>query len=145
MGETVKPTRARRYSRQPSRLAVEAARHLGMRPGSVEQMIHGHSPIHLRFQTLLRAAITVGDLAAYEQLMLGVYVAEESIEERAANIPLLFERLQAADATEETCRQAYHLHKNASTRRALILATHERAAAGRRLVLALREEDRTDA
>ena len=66
---TLPPGTRPRHSARPSRLAVYAAPKLGMRPGSVEQLIPGHSPLHERFATLVAAALEVGDANMVARLM----------------------------------------------------------------------------
>lgn len=105
MGGTVQTPERRRHYRRPSRLAVDAARELGVRPGTVEQAIHGHDPVHLRFAAIVRAAVRLNDRNILAKLMRPVEEALGNLPavEYSADLVLAYVR---ADAREDLARDA---------------------------------------
>ena len=116
------PTRSKvRHYRSPSRLAEYAAPLLHMQPGSVEQLIHGHTPIQERFAILVRAAIALGDHEMYHRLMGPTEMVIDGVEMPE---PDAEHRADLADAEEDRAQAEYRAHPSPETARALLKARH---------------------
>ena len=98
------PSSCRRY-RAPARFAVLAARRLGMRPVSVEQMVHGYLPVQDRLEAILEGAIATGDVAVIEKVLRPIERAKRRLEAIQLT-PDLIRRAQTADAAEDVAESA---------------------------------------
>jgi hypothetical protein len=101
------PTAPRkRHYRTPSRLARYVATDLGLKPASVEQLIHGHAPIQERFAALVRAARLLGDHAMEARLMGPVRAVNADLPALELNATLI-RTATAADLREDQSRTAF--------------------------------------
>lgn len=114
MDPTVTATAPRRHYRRPSRLAVYVAPQLGMQPGAVEQLIHGHDQIQVRFAALVAGALALDDRSIYAKLMAPVNAAHD----RAPRLeePAALRIAGEADALEEIAEVQYLTCRTPETR-----------------------------
>lgn len=103
---TVPPANAARHYRPPSRVALVAARALGLQPETVHQSVYGHAPVHQRLATILEAAIGLGDHGMVERLMRPI---ERVLSRRPVEplSPAVICEAQAADSAEDMAEVQY--------------------------------------
>lgn len=115
MSDTVGQPNRRRHYRKPSRLAEYAAPRLGMRPQSVEQLLHGHSRIQDRYQVLLQAA-----LATHDDQMLDVLLRPFECVEGAPIDGGCELEADLADAAEDEAQAHYRADRSRDAARLLL-------------------------
>jgi hypothetical protein len=111
MRTTLRSAERARYYRQHSRLAQRAAQELGVRPGTIEQMIHGHTPIQERFWALVHVAMELGDQYVLDKLLSPAPPRGVAPAPRLTPSLLLTE--SEADAAEDVARDRYILDRRA--------------------------------
>lgn len=107
MTTTVRPSAPAPHYAEPSRLAIAAAPRLGMQPKSVEQLIHGHDPIHERMGVLLAAAVGLHDDAMVARLMAPIDAALAGVRADGRQFEELIDEAERADCAEEMTTKEY--------------------------------------
>lgn len=114
---TVEPGTRRRHYRTPSRLAQYAAPRLGMRPQSVEQLLHGHHRIQDRYQVLLQAAIATHDDQMLDVLLRPFEAVEAATIDGGENCEL---EADLADAAEDDAQARFRADRSRDAARLLL-------------------------
>lgn len=142
MASTVLPAPARRYSAPRDRVAPAcraAAPALGLRPGTVHQLVHGRAAIHVRLAEIVRAAATLGDVLFIERVLAPIEAARASLPTPVLT-PELIQQAQASDAAEEVAETVYHTSPTLPHLRCWLTALERQRADSFLLLVALREE-----
>lgn len=140
---TLSPQSARRHYRHPSRVALYAAPRLGLQPGAVEQLIHGHDACHIRTAVLYEAALFLGDHALAARIVAPIEGARARFAERSQETPAdLIQSDTESDGREDGPRMAYVRCPSPVTRSALLRHLCTRAGTIHRLIAALEREQR---
>lgn len=134
---TVRRWRETRHYREPSRLARYVAPQLGLKPASVEQLIHGHTPIQTRFWRLVEAALKLGDERILSTLMAR---GEAILAQVRAVDPVQAELAETdEDAAEDQLQARYRYARSPDERRAIARERVQGIDRLRRRLLELRE------
>lgn len=137
MAPTVRPDPTARHYRRPSRVAIAAAPRLGMRPGSVEQLVHGHDQIHVRLAAIIEAAAALGDAAFIDRTLAPIDAARARLAVPALT-PELIHQAQSSDAAEEVAESCYLAAPSLPHLRTWLHAVERQRADSLLLSLALR-------
>ena len=129
------------HYRTPSRLALYVAPRLGLRAGTVEQLIRGRNAVHMRTAMLYEAAIAVGDHALAAMIVAPLDAIRAGGQSTETPRELLEDDTKA-DAGEDSARVAYLLNPNADTRNELLRCCRNRAGWQARFLAALEREQR---
>lgn len=140
MASTLKVRAGASHYRAPSRIAVSAARALGMRPGSVEQLVHGHYQIHVRLAAIIEAAAALGDTGFIERVLAPIDAARAALPTPALTAQLI-QQQQQSDAVEEIAESRFLSDPTAAHRREWLHALERQRADSLLLVLALRQAE----
>jgi len=129
----------RRYPRTPARWATDAARALGLRPMTVESLVHGRRPVHLTTAEIVRAAVRWGDPALAGKVLAPILAAQHDQPEITVDEALV--PAQEADAAEEVAQTRYQQTPTAAHRRAFLDASRAQLATTAQLIRALEVEE----